>query len=62
MHHQAKTAKGVEMDAANRPSKLENLANLATILVSVLLSVVLIKVFLLPQSGPVRAARRHAPE
>jgi len=41
------------MDVANRPSKLENLANLATILVSVLLSVVLIKVFLLPQPGPV---------
>ncbi len=40
------------MEATSRPSKLENLANLATILVSVVLSVVLIKVFLLPQSRP----------
>ena len=40
------------MEATGRPSRLENLANLATILVSLLLSAVLIKVFLLPQPGP----------
>lgn len=40
------------MEATSRPNRLENLANLATILVSLLLSVVLIKVFLLPQSAP----------
>ncbi|MGA3325449.1 MAG: redoxin family protein [Terriglobia bacterium] len=40
------------MEATSRPNKLENLANLATILVSLVLSVVLIKVFLLPQSRP----------
>jgi len=40
------------MEATGRPSRLENLANLATILVSLVLSVVLIKVFLLPQSRP----------
>ncbi len=41
------------MEATSRPNRLENLANLATILVSLLLSAVLIKVFLLPQSGTV---------
>lgn len=48
------------METASRPSRLENLASLATILVSLLLSVVLIKVFLLPQSvpAPVRAQPR----
>lgn len=40
------------METTNRPSRLENLASLATILVSLLLSAVLIKVFLLPQPGP----------
>lgn len=40
------------MEATSRPNRLENLANLSTILVSLLLSAVLIKVFLLPQSGP----------
>ena len=40
------------MEATSRPSRLENLANLATILVSLVLSVVLVKVFLLPQSRP----------
>jgi hypothetical protein len=50
-----KNIKGTEepiMEATTRPSKLENLANLATILVSLLLSAVLVKVFLLPQSAP----------
>jgi len=37
------------VDPGNRPNKLEAIANLATILVSLLLSAVLIKVFLLPQ-------------
>lgn len=40
------------METTNRPSRLENLASLATILVSLLLSAVLVKVFLLPQPGP----------
>jgi len=48
------------MEATGRPSRLENLANLATILVSLLLSAVLIKVFLLPQPGPAPSRRRHA--
>jgi len=39
------------MEATSRPNRLENLASLATILVSLLLSAVLIKVFLLPQPG-----------
>lgn len=39
------------MEAINRPSKMEVLANTATIVVSILLSVVLVKVFLLPQSS-----------
>lgn len=47
---------GTEGGAATRPSRLEALANLATILVSLLLSVVLIKVFLLPQSRPAPTA------
>ena len=42
------------MEASSGPSKLAQVANLATILVSVLLSVVLVKVFLLPQPGPTR--------
>jgi len=41
------------VDPASRPTKLESIANLATILVSLLLSIVLIKVFLLPQPSPV---------
>ncbi len=41
------------MEAASGHSKLADVANLSTILVSVLLSVVLIKVFLLPQPTPV---------
>ncbi|MGD0694772.1 MAG: hypothetical protein ABSB82_07940 [Terriglobia bacterium] len=49
------------MEATNRPSRLENLANLATILVSLLLSAVLVKVFLLPQPGPApNPAQPHA--
>ena len=40
------------MEAMNRPSKMDSLANAATIVVSVLLSVVLIKVFQLPQARP----------
>lgn len=44
------------METMNRPGKLENLANLATIVVSVLLSVVLIRVFLLPQTRPAAAS------
>ena len=40
------------MEVTSRPNKLENLASLATILVSLLLSAVLVKVFLLPQSVP----------
>jgi thioredoxin-related protein len=37
------------MEPTSRPSILQNVANIATIAVSVLLSVVLMKVFLLPQ-------------
>ncbi|HMD86526.1 MAG TPA: redoxin family protein [Terriglobia bacterium] len=40
------------MEATSRPSRLESFANLATIIVSLVLTVVLIKVFLLPQSSP----------
>jgi hypothetical protein len=45
------------MESTARPNLLQNIANLATILVSVLLSAVLIKVFLLPQkfSAPIGA-------
>ncbi len=39
------------MDPTSKPGILQNVANIATILVSVLLSVVLIKVFLIPQTG-----------
>jgi thioredoxin-related protein len=39
------------MEPTSGPSKLQNVANISTIVVSVLLSVVLIKVFLLPQAG-----------
>ena len=39
------------MEPTSGPSKLQHVANIATIVVSVLLSVVLIKVFLLPQPG-----------
>jgi len=38
--------------SASAPSVLQNVANIATIVVSLLLSVVLIKVFLLPQPRP----------
>lgn len=48
------------MDAQNRTSKLEIIANLATIFVSLLLSVVLIRVFLLPP--PVPATSRPGPQ
>src|SRR5579863_2233225 len=42
-----------KMDNAVRTNKIEVLANAATIVVSILLSVVLVKVFLLPmRSGP----------
>lgn len=40
------------MESTARPNLLQNIANLATILVSLLLSAVLIKVFLLPQRVP----------
>jgi hypothetical protein len=40
------------MENTSRPNRLQDIANLATILVSLLLSAVLIKVFLLPQPGP----------
>ncbi len=40
------------MEATSRPSKLESLANLATIIVSLVLTAVLIRVFLLPQPRP----------
>ncbi len=40
------------MEATSGHNKLADIANLATILVSALLSVVLVKVFLLPQPGP----------
>jgi thioredoxin-related protein len=39
----------MDMEPARGPGKLQSLANVSTIIVSVLLSVVLIKVFLLPQ-------------
>jgi thioredoxin-related protein len=46
------------MEPASKPSILQNVANISTIVVSVLLSVVLIKVFLLPPPGrPPMAAR-----
>jgi thiol-disulfide isomerase/thioredoxin len=46
------------MEPTSKPSILQNVANVATIVVSVLLSVVLIKVFLIPQpSRPPVAAR-----
>ena len=38
--------------SASAPSVLQNVANIATIVVSLLLSIVLIKVFLLPQPRP----------
>ena len=41
-----------EMENTSRSNRLQDLANLTTILVSLLLSAVLIKVFLLPQSVP----------
>ena len=44
------------MESTARPNVLQNIANLATILVSVLLSAVLIKVFLLPQKPPAPSA------
>ncbi|MBZ5670300.1 MAG: thioredoxin family protein [Acidobacteriia bacterium] len=40
------------MESTRGPGKSQNLANVATIVVSVLLSVVLVKVFLLPQPSP----------
>jgi len=49
------------MEAPSRPNRLENLASLATILVSLLLSVVLIKVFLLPQPNPAASSRPQQP-
>ena len=44
------------METTTRTSRLETLANLSTIVVSLLLSVVLIKVFLLPQAAPRRTS------
>jgi thiol-disulfide isomerase/thioredoxin len=40
------------MDSTSKPNMIQNLASIATIIVSVLLSAVLIKVFLLPQRFP----------
>jgi hypothetical protein len=47
-----------KMESAAGPSKLQSLANISTILVSLLLSAVLVKAFLLPRpaSAPVAAA------
>ncbi|MGC9995399.1 MAG: hypothetical protein ABSE79_08750 [Terriglobia bacterium] len=42
----------------NRPKVLETVANLSTIVVSLLLSAVLVKVFLLPEARPSAAAAR----
>ena len=47
---------GTEPSAGTRPTKLETLANLTTVVVSLLLSVVLVKVFLLPSRAPGRPA------
>jgi hypothetical protein len=47
-----------ENSSPKRPSKLETLANLSTILVSLLLSIVLVKVFLLPVGRPAASAGR----
>jgi hypothetical protein len=47
-----------ENSSPKRPSKLETLANLSTALVSLLLSVVLVKVFLLPEGRPPASAAR----
>ena len=47
-----------ENGSPKRPTKLETLANVSTILVSLLLSIVLIKVFLLPVGHPVASAGR----
>lgn len=47
-----------ENSNTKRPTKLETLANLSTILVSLLLSIVLVKVFLLPEErSPASAVR-----
>jgi hypothetical protein len=43
---------------ATRPTKLESLANVTTIVVSLLLSIVLVKVFLLPGGRPAASAAR----
>jgi len=47
-----------ESSSAKRPTKLEMVANLSTIIVSLLLSIVLIKVFLLPEGRPAASAAR----
>jgi hypothetical protein len=47
-----------EDSSAKRPTKLETVANLSTALVSLLLSIVLVKVFLLPQGRPPASAAR----
>lgn len=47
-----------EMASAARPTKLETAANLTTIMVSLLLSIVLVKVYLLPESRPAASAAR----
>ena len=49
---------GTEPSAATRPTKIETLANIMTVVVSLLLSVVLVKQFLLPSRG----RRAGAPE
>jgi len=52
------SAEGENM-TAKRPRMLETVANLSTILVSLLLSVVLVKVFLLPEARPAASSPRH---
>jgi len=47
-----------ENSSAKRATKLETVANLSTILVSLLLSIVLVKVFLLPEGRPAASAAR----
>lgn len=47
-----------EKSSAKRATRLETLANLSTILVSLLLSIVLVKVFLLPGGRPAASAAR----
>jgi len=47
-----------ENGSVKRPTKLETVANLSTIVVSLLLSIVLIRVFLLPEGRPAASAAK----